>query len=302
MRRYALVILLTIVAGVTVHVLRSLLPEPFRSVYNEYYTAIQAIVAVMLGIAIVETFARAAMWKVLRLGREALLVRNVVLIVGYIVLGVVVLAILGVSGESLLAGATFSGLIVGLAIQPVLANLFAGLMMLGTGFVHPGKKVRIAGGSVVVSQVAFPAYKVFSMDTFVPAIKGVVVEVGLMYTKVLLENGELAKISNSSLFSNAIILEEEEAVEGTKVQVRYEFPIDYDPEEVLRAIKEVLRDVDGNARAFLEEQSDKNYYIVLVVANTPPGRKVREFRSEILKRLVNVHRRLKAAQEAAKRP
>jgi predicted DNA-binding transcriptional regulator len=45
-------------------------------------------------------------------------------------------------------------------------------------------------------------------------------------------------------------------------------------------------------RVYVEEQSDKNYYTVLVLATTPPNAKVRECRSRLLKQIIKVHREL----------
>jgi hypothetical protein len=45
-------------------------------------------------------------------------------------------------------------------------------------------------------------------------------------------------------------------------------------------------------RMYLEEQSDKNYYIVLAVSEAPVDKGVREYRSLILKEFIKIHRDL----------
>lgn len=121
-----------------------------------------------------------------------------------------------------MAGATVSGLILGLGLQPILANLFAGLIILGTRFLKPGTNIKISGG-LQLSPVVFPAYKMFSRDEFIPAMRGVVVEVGLMHVKILSDSGEIVKVPNSIVFSNSIVMEKVE--EPKTVRVRYEFPV-----------------------------------------------------------------------------
>ncbi|MEM1639581.1 MAG: mechanosensitive ion channel family protein [Desulfurococcaceae archaeon] len=172
-------------------------------------------------------------------------------------------------------------------------KIFAGIIILGTGFLKPGKKIKIASSSIPLTAISFPAYKAFSRDTYVPTMKGTVVEVGLMYTKILLETGELIKISNSLLFSSAVVFDEEEVFEPPRVQVRYEFPIEYDPRIVLDRVRKAIADIAHEVEVYIEEQSDKNYYIILVVAYSPPGFKIREFRSKILEKLITVQRELK---------
>ncbi|AFK50574.1 MscS Mechanosensitive ion channel [Thermogladius calderae 1633] len=292
LRRLVYLLLLIIVVGILAWAIRQpgILPDEIRVVVVNYYPIIQVTLALILGVSSIELVSSMILTRVKHIGREAYLIRNVVLIIGYVVLGVVILALLGVSGESILAGATFSGLVIGLGLQPVLANLFAGLIILGSGFIKPGSRVRIGSPGLPVSAVTFPAYKAFSLDYIVPSLKGVVVEVGLMYTKVVLDSGELVKIPNSTLFSGSIVLEEVE--EEKRFQVRFEFPVDCDPYQVLESVRRVLSEL-GEFKVLVEEQSDKNYYIVLVTGNTPPKAKLREFRSEVLAKLIQVYREMR---------
>lgn len=288
MRKYTYYLLILFIAVIFIYIVYSVLPAEFK-IYFEI-RAVQALIALIIGVAIIEYLARMIIRYAKKMGTEALLVRNIILILGYIILGMTILVIIGVSGEPLLASAAFSGLVIGLGMQPVLANFFAGLIILGTGFLKPGKKIKLASTAIPVSPMGFPAYKVFSRDTFIPTIKGTVVEIGLMYTKLLLETGDLIKVSNSAIFSSAVVFEEEESFESPIVQVRYEFPLDYDPEIILNKVKNALNGLADDAEVYIEEQSDKNYYIVLVTARAPEGVKIRRFRSQILSRLIYVHR------------
>ncbi|MEM2537131.1 MAG: mechanosensitive ion channel family protein, partial [Candidatus Bathyarchaeia archaeon] len=261
-----------------------------------YFNVVRAITAILLGILAIELVASLITVRLKHLGRGVYLVRNVVVILGYVAVGLIVLAIFEVTGVSAVAGATVSGLVIGLGLQPVLANLFAGLIILGTGFLKPGANVKISGG-LPLSPLAFPAYKMFSRDEFMPTLRGIVVEVGLMHTKILSDSGELVKIPNNIAFTNSVVMEEKE--EPKTVRVRYEFPVQYDPDTVLARIHEQLdKNNISDYKVYLEEQSDKNYYIVLVVATAPPNTKVREFRSELLKHIIKVHRKLIQTQSS----
>ncbi|MEM4933903.1 MAG: mechanosensitive ion channel family protein, partial [Desulfurococcaceae archaeon] len=247
--KYAYYLLLVFAFVAALYVLYGLLPEDYRA-YMEI-KAVQAAIALVVGVLFIEYLARMIMRYARKIGAEALLVRNVILVLGYIVLGVVVLVLVGVGGEPLIASATFSGLVVGLGMQPILANFFAGLIILGTGFLKPGKRVRIASTAIPVTTISFPAYKSFSRDTFIPTVKGTVVEVGLMYTKILLETGELIKVSNSMLFSSTVVFEEDELLELPRIQVRYEFPVDYDPGLVLENVKKALSNLADNVEVYI---------------------------------------------------
>lgn len=292
MRKYTYLLLLLAVTAIILYGVLIFAPVEYKRILEE--RVVQAILVLVVGVLIIEYIGRAILRHAREIGTEAFLIRNVVLLLGYILVGVIVAGVLGVSGEPLIASATFSGLIIGLGMQPVLANFFAGLIILGTGFLKPGKKIKIASTSFPISPITFPAYKSFSRDTIIPLARGTVVEIGLMYTKILLDTGELIKLSNSMIFGNAIVFEEDEVFEPPRVQVRYEFPILFEPNMVLHHVREALRDLSSDIDVFIEEQSDKNFYIVLVVARAPEGVKVREFRSNILSRLISVHRNLEA--------
>jgi len=262
--------------------------KDLAQVYITYRNIVHAVVALIVGIVIIQLFASATViW--LKRGREAYLVRNVILVLGYIVLGFVIASILGLSGESLLASATFSGLIIGLALQPVLSNFFSGLLILLSGYIKPGQDVRIAGG-IPLSLLAFPAYKFFSRDYAIPGLRGKVLEIGLLYTKMLDIDGNVVKIPNNMLFSSSIVLEE--TSESRRVQIRYEFPVTCSPDIVLAELHRVFRGILNDYNLYIEEQSDKQYYIVLLVTITPPDTKTREFRSKLLKEFIDIHREL----------
>lgn len=273
----------------------AILPEDIRIAYLGYVNIIRVITIIIFGALILELMASLITRRLKHLGREIYLVRNVILVTGYIVIGLMVLAVFEVTGITAVAGATVSGLIIGLGLQPILANLFAGLIILGTGFLRPGAEVKISGG-LPLSMVAFPAYKMFSRDEFIPTLRGVVVEVGLLHTKILSDGGEIVKIPNNLAFSNSVVMEEKE--EPKTVRVRYEFPVTYDPDDVLKRIHDALSEKFHDFKIYVEEQSDKNYYIILVIAKTLPNVKVRDFRSEILKQIIKVHRELTKEQKA----
>lgn len=290
--RSILIVLIAIIvlAALWAPVLPGILPEEIRQTYLLYFAIIRAITVAVVGILSIQLLASTLTARLKHLGKEAYLLRNVIAVIGYIIVGFIILALFEVTGVSAIAGATVSGLVLGLALQPVLSNLFAGLFILGTGFLRPGSTIKISGG-LPISPVVFPAYKMFSRDEFIPVLRGTIVEVGLMHTKILSDSGEIVKVPNNIIFSNSIVMEEKE--EPKVVRVRYEFPIQYDPEIVLEKIQNHLfMNNFRNYRVYLEEQSDKNNYIVLVIAETPPNIKIREYRSDLLKHIIKVHRDL----------
>jgi len=112
------------------------------------------------------------------------IVRLVATGVGYIILLLALFGVLGVSLEHLLIGAGIAGVIIGIAAQQSLANIFAALVLL---FARPfvvGERVRIRSGTLGI-------------------IDADVLEIGLTYVTVRTEDGIL-KVPNSVMLSSGV--------------------------------------------------------------------------------------------------
>lgn len=263
------------------------IPSDVVKILREF-RILDVVLTLIIGIVLIQSLASFTYSLLKQHGRSALLVRNVVLIMGYIALSFAIGTILGLGREGILASATFSGLIIGLALQPVLSNFFSGLIILTTGYVKPGQEIKLAG--IPLAFISLPAYKFFSRDIHIPNIRGTVVEVGFLYTKILDTDGNLLKVSNNMLLSNSVVMVETE--EERRIQVRYEFPVTCDPDVVFTELQNVFDKMLRDYKLFIEEQSEKKYYIVLLTTITPPKTSGRIYRSNILKEMIKVHRRL----------
>ncbi len=93
------------------------------------------------------------------LGKEAPVLSNAVAVIGYIASAVASAFYLSFSPTALLAGAAFSGLVLGLALQPTLGSFFAGILILISGAVRPGSQVRILSWHIPFQGAFFPGYK-----------------------------------------------------------------------------------------------------------------------------------------------
>ncbi|MER7008843.1 mechanosensitive ion channel family protein [Dactylosporangium sp. NPDC000555] len=111
--------------------------------------------------------------------------RLVVLLGGYLVTAITVCDLVGLQLRQLLVGGAITGIILGLAAQPVLSNLFAGLVLLFARPYVPGQQVRVMSGAINGPHV------------------GVIVSAGLLYTKLETADGPL-NIPNSSLLAAAV--------------------------------------------------------------------------------------------------
>ncbi|MBM2614108.1 mechanosensitive ion channel family protein [Actinoplanes sp. LDG1-06] len=111
--------------------------------------------------------------------------RLVVLLGGYLIAVFAVCDLLGVGLEHLLVGGAVTGVILGLAAQPVLSNLFAGLVLMFARPYIPGQQVRVLSGAI-----GGPHY-------------GTIISAGLLYTVLETSEGPL-NIPNSALLASAV--------------------------------------------------------------------------------------------------
>jgi small-conductance mechanosensitive channel len=96
-----------------------------------------------------------------------------------------VLGLLTIPLQQLLIGGALTGVVLGIAAQQSLANLFAGVVLLGTRAVTGRSRVRVHSGALG------------------GPLDGHVVEMGLMYT-ILDADGETIHVPNSALPGSAI--------------------------------------------------------------------------------------------------
>lgn len=224
-----------------------------------------------------------------KLNKNALLISNIVAVVGYIVSAVAAASYLSFSPTALLAGATFSGLVLGLALQPTLGSFFAGILILVSGQIRPGNQVRILTWHIPFQWAFNPGYKYFSPDQIYAGYMAEVIEIGLFFTTILTEEGQTMKIPNTIIATDAAVVTY--TTKDYIFNVRYEFPNKFDPELVLGRVGKELKDFPV-LHVYINEQSDKEFYIVKVVLNAKEKDHA-ALKSEVLSRFIRLHRQLK---------
>jgi small-conductance mechanosensitive channel len=111
--------------------------------------------------------------------------RVVTLLAGYALTLLISLDLFAVPVGHLLVGGAVTGVIVGIAAQQTLGNLFAGLVLLFSRPYIPGERIRVRAGSLGGT------------------LDGTVVSVGLMYTTMATSEGTV-NIPNSGLLGAAV--------------------------------------------------------------------------------------------------
>lgn len=155
---------------------------------------------------------------------------------GYILLAFVILGLAGVSTVSLLAGATFSGLVLGLAGQQTLSNIFAGLLILTARPFLVGERITVSTWQWGFALPSYPP-KFFSDNMLVPGYTGVVDDIRLNYTIIRSDDGVQVKLPNSIVIQASVI---DHRTSERLVRVRYDVAKPANPSSLVELIRSVV--------------------------------------------------------------
>ncbi len=208
---------------------------------------------------------------------------NLLHVLAFLIAGIIILRVWNVDTSFILQSSVLLGLILGLALQPILSNLFAGIIILSTRYVEVGKRIKILSSQIPYGLVPLPAYKFLSVENTDLGYKGSIKKVTLFYSVFQSDEGEEIKIPNAILL-NSVILEREK--ENAIVSVRVEFPLKLkiSLDKLEDEIKKVLKDYKIIEGPYFNEQSDKEYVFITLKVETKKNWK--ETKSEVLKRLL----------------
>jgi small-conductance mechanosensitive channel len=148
--------------------------------------ALAVVLAVFGAIAVRSAAGEAARVAGLRGGPStASAVRLGVTMVGFLFLLLATLDLLNVRIEQLLLGGAITGVVVGIAAQQSLGNVFAGIVMLVSRPFAVGERVRVRSGSLG------------------GILEGTITSIGLVYTSLDTDDGLIA-LPNSGLIAAAV--------------------------------------------------------------------------------------------------
>ncbi|MDQ2622538.1 MAG: mechanosensitive ion channel family protein, partial [Actinomycetota bacterium] len=158
---------------------------------------------------------------------------------------VVALRIAGVKASTLAVGGAFTAVVVGLAAQQTLGNIFAGIVLQGTRPFRVGERVRLTGGPLAGS------------------VEGTVSSLGLFYTQIL-RGTDRMMIPNNILLN--VIVEPLREPEGMDLRARFDSHVS--PAEVQAMLKKAITVPTIRPPSIWLEEVDRNE-VVLRIAATP---------------------------------
>lgn len=176
---------------------------------------------VIFGIAVIEAMGRAIFYYMIRgiNAAEARTLSELFRVIAYSLLILTILTILiGVQNISaLLVGAGFLGVVVGLAAQSTISNLISGIYLLASKTLEPGDYVNLHTWQYTLQPETYPH------DKFIPGFSGTIESIGVLYTKLIHEDGVPLYIPNS-IVSQAMVLNYHRAKEH-KIKLQFDLSI-----------------------------------------------------------------------------
>jgi small-conductance mechanosensitive channel len=245
-RRQAAVLVPLLTGVLVVYALRNdLLGIGPHSSWQTPIRAATVILLVALGWAIARDVGRAAAPTFFRrmdpstAGTVGFLIRLVAIAITL----VAALSIAQVKPTTLVAGGAFTAVVVGLAAQQTLGNLFAGMVLISARPFRVGERIRLQAGGVA------------------GRLEGVVSSQGLLYT-TLAQGDDRIMIPNTVVLAAAVV----PLKEPDSVDVRIRLGAGVRPSQVQAILDEQIRTPTRNPATVLLEEIDADDVIVRVQA------------------------------------
>ena len=173
---------------------------------------------------------------------HVLALKNLFQITAAIALALAVAFVLGINVTFALVGAGFLGIVLGLAAQTVLGNIFAGIALLVSKQFKVGDRLTINSGKYGYIAQSYPH------DGLIPGYTGVVKDINLTHTTMMGDDNVPMKFPNSVLIQSMIF--DHSLVKKRTVRVRMDVHRDIPLDQFREAMKQALKDnatIDGSS-------------------------------------------------------
>ena len=242
-----------------------------------------AAVTLIFGIAIVEVLARIVFYYMLKdiHKAEAETLSNITRIIGFVL--VLLIALYIVFGYQYLGGlfvsAGFLGIILGLAAQSTISNFIAGLYLLASNAVEPDDHVILHTWQYTFQPQSYPH------DKFVPGISGTIESIGVLYTKVINDEGVPVYIPNNIVAQSLVINYHRAKEHVRKIQFDVDISVPFD--KLQKVINEVIKAHGADAHDVKVEYLHQMFYVVTVHVKIAE-KDIKSLKSEIFGALIKV--------------
>ncbi len=207
---------------------------------SEYSKYLMAIIVGVSVFAIFRIMVRLLEHYLKKAGMSDGRIKPIVLIismVAYFMILIAVLSTLGIDVSSLILSSALISVVLGLAAQSVLANQFAGILIIATKPFKIGDRIIIQAWQWGATFPTIPP-KYISTDFFInSSVSGIVTNLTINYTVVMMDSGDIVRVPNGVLVQAAFFIRKGNVV----VQARTEIPKNSDLEYFKKNVAEEIR-------------------------------------------------------------
>ncbi|MEM0134148.1 MAG: mechanosensitive ion channel family protein [Thermoplasmatales archaeon] len=203
-------------------------------------------------------------------------------VVGYFIILLVILDLLGVNLSSVILGSAFAGAIIGLASQQILSNFFSGILLIWSKPFVPGDYIEFNSWQYSYMLPSYPP-KFLSKDEFRWKISGIVDDISMNFTTIVESDGSVLKIPNSIVIQGATTVNPVR----NRIQIRTEIMknVDYaifrkNVDSTASKMKEITE-----YKCFVEEIAKDTYLVKITL--TVSGKNLEEVRGKFLESLLS---------------
>jgi len=218
--------------------------------------------------------------KVNGIKQEADTISTLFSIVSYTIIAIIALYLVHVNVTGLLISAGFLGIVLGLAAQSTLGNIFSGISMIVAKPFEPGDYITVQTWQYNKIPSTYPH------EEFIPGYSGTVSKIGLLYTEIIGDSHTPLYVPNGVL-NQALIINHHRAI-GRTLHIKMELSRSASFESVKKVIMQQLKKYNASkgSSITIEHLTDSTYGIALI-ANVQ-GSKItpEKLKSEILNNII----------------
>ena len=226
-----------------------------------YFSIIEAVFATVFGILAIKIIQKSSS-KILSgyiSEDKAGFLRFLLSFTGYFILVLFIFTTLGIDISNILLGATFLGVILGIAAQSFLSNLLAGFIILF------GKPFKIGDRITIVTWQYGLLMSTYQHEAVKPGYTGVIKDINMLFTTFIEDNGFTMRAPNNILMQ--ALITNYDNTKRRSVRVRFELDKETDLENFRTELYNYLT-LTGNSKNISE--NDSKIIGGLIEKNPPP--------------------------------
>ena len=226
-----------------------------------YFSIIEAIFIAVFGILAIKIIQKSSS-KILSgyvSEDKAGFLRFLLSFTAYFILVLFIFTTLGIDISNILLGATFIGVIFGIAAQSFLSNLLAGFIILF------GKPFKIGDRITIVTWQYGLLMSTYQHEAAKPGYTGVIKDINMLFTTILEDSGFTMRAPNNVLMQ--ALITNYDNIKRRLVRVRFELDKETDFENFKKELYDYLT-LSGNYKVVSE--NDSKIVNALIEKNPPP--------------------------------